>query len=115
MKLNNYVDRVMTNLHFKFPGLSLGSRLCIQSSTSKSRQNRFVTKITGESVLHNPIDLQVFSKQVIYMEEENDLFSLCIKLETVLRIGMFTIVQNDFDLALCLAKLWACKLHSLKI
>ena len=36
-------------------------------------------------------------------------------METVLRTGMFTIVQNDFDLALGLAKLQACKLHSLKI
>ena len=33
---------VMTNLHFKFSGLSLGYRLCIQSSTSKPRQNQFV-------------------------------------------------------------------------
>ena len=56
----------MTDLHFKFFGLSLGSRLCIQSSTSKSRQNRFVTKITGESVLNNLIDLQMFSKQVVH-------------------------------------------------
>ena len=56
----------MTNLNFKISGLSLGSRLCIQSSTRKSRQNRFVTKITGESVLHNPIDLQMLSKQVIH-------------------------------------------------
>ena len=56
----------MTDLHFKFSELSLGSRLCIQSSTSKSCQYRFVTKITGESVLHNPIDLQMFSKQVIH-------------------------------------------------
>ena len=56
----------MTNLHFKFSGLSLGYRLCIQSSTSKSRQNRFVTKITGESVLNNLIDLQMFSKQVVH-------------------------------------------------
>ena len=56
----------MANLHFKFSGLSLGSRLCVQSSTSKSRQNRFATKITGESVLNNLIDLQMFSKQVVY-------------------------------------------------
>ena len=46
----------------------------------------------------------------LYKEEENDLFSLCIKdgtlkLETVLRTGIFTIVQNDFDLAVSLAKL----------
>ena len=44
------------------------------------------------------------------MEEENDLFSLCIKdgtlkIETVLKAGMFTIVQNDFHLAVSLAKL----------
>ena len=65
MKLSNYVDN--DDLHFKFSGLSLGSRFfCIQSLTSKSRQNRFVTKITGESVLHNPIDLQMFSKQVVH-------------------------------------------------
>ena len=57
---------VMTNLHFKFSGLSLGSRLCIQSSKSKSRQNQFATKITGESVLNNLIDLQMFSKQVVH-------------------------------------------------
>ena len=56
----------MANLHFKFSGLSLRSRLCVQSSTSKSRQNRFATKITGESVLNNLIDLQMFSKQVVY-------------------------------------------------
>ena len=68
----------MANLHFKFSGLSLGSRFCIQSSTSKSRQNQFVTKITGESVLHNPIDLQMFSKQVIH-GRGNNLFSLCMK------------------------------------
>ena len=37
------------------------------------------------------------------------------KLETVLRTGMFPIVQNDFHLAVSLAKLQACKLHSLKI
>ena len=57
----------MTNLHFKFSGLSLGSRLCIQSSTSKSRLNRFATKITGESVLNNLIDLLIFSKHIIYI------------------------------------------------
>ena len=56
----------MTDLHFKFSGLSLGYRLCIQSSTSKSRQNQFVTKITGESVLNNLTDLQMFSKQVVH-------------------------------------------------
>ena len=51
------------------------------------------------------------------MEEVNDLFSLCIKdgtlkvedipvLGTIVpRTGMFTIVQNDFDSALGLAKL----------
>ena len=44
------------------------------------------------------------------MEEENDLFSLCIK-DGTLKIGDSTknryvhIVQNDFDLALSLAKL----------
>ena len=75
----------MTDLHFKFSGPSLGSRLCIQSSTSKSSQNRFVTKITGESVLHNPIDLQMFSKQVIHGRED-DLLSLCIK-DGTLKIG----------------------------
>ena len=53
----------MTDLQFKFSGLSLGSRLFIQSATCKSRQNRFVTKITGESVFNNLIDLQMFSKQ----------------------------------------------------
>ena len=53
----------MTDLHFKFSGLSYVSRLFIQSSTNKSRQNRFVTKITGESVFNNLIDLHVFSKQ----------------------------------------------------
>ena len=55
----------MTNLHFKFSGLSLGYRLCIQSLKGKSRQNRFVTEITGKSVLNNLIDLQMFSKQVV--------------------------------------------------
>ena len=35
----------MTNFHFKFYGLPLGYRLCIQSSTSKSRQNRFVKSV----------------------------------------------------------------------
>ena len=55
----------MTNLHFTFSGLSLGSRLCIQSLKSKSRQNRFATKITGESVLNNLVDLQMFGKQVV--------------------------------------------------
>ena len=45
------------------------------------------------------------------MEEENDLFSLCIKdgtlkiEDTVLKTDMFTIVQNDFDLVLGFAKL----------
>ena len=57
---------VMSNLQSKFSGLSHGSRLCIQSSTSKSRQNRFATKITGESVLNNLIDLQIFSRQVVH-------------------------------------------------
>ena len=52
----------MTNLYFKFSGLSLGSLLCIQSSTSKSRQNRFATKITGESVLSNLIDLKMLKQ-----------------------------------------------------
>ena len=56
----------MTYLHFKFSGLSFGYRLCIQSSLSKSRQNRFLTKITGESALNNLIDLQMFSKQVVH-------------------------------------------------
>ena len=56
----------MTNLHFKFSGLSVGSRLCIQSSTSESHQNRFATKITGESVLNNLTDLQMFSKQFVH-------------------------------------------------
>ena len=56
----------MTDLYFKFSALSLGSRLCIQSSTSKSRQNRFATKITGESVLNNLNDLQMLSKQVVH-------------------------------------------------
>ena len=37
------------------------------------------------------------------------------KVETVPRTGMFTIVQNDFDLELGFAKLQACKLHSLHI
>ena len=59
------MQTVMTDLHFKLSGLSLGSRLRIRSSTSKSRQNRFATKITGESVL-KLIDLQVFSKQVVH-------------------------------------------------
>ena len=57
---------VMTNLHVKIFGLSLGYRLCIESSTSKSRQNQFLTKITGESVLNSLIDLQMFSKQVAH-------------------------------------------------
>ena len=44
------------------------------------------------------------------MEEENDLFSLCIKDGTLkigdsTKTGMFTIVQNDFHLAVSLAKL----------
>ena len=56
----------MTDLHFKFSGLSLGYRLCIQSSTSKSHQNQFVTGITGKSVLNDLIDLQIFSKQVVH-------------------------------------------------
>ena len=64
MKVSNYVDSDDDNLYFKFSGLSLGSLLCIQSSTSKSRQNRFATKITGESVLNNLIDPKMFSKQV---------------------------------------------------
>ena len=53
----------MTNLHFKFSGLSLGSRLCIQSSTSKSRQNRFATKNTGESVSNNLIKVSSQSRK----------------------------------------------------
>ena len=77
---------VITNFHFKFSGLSLGSRLCIQSSASESPQNRFATKITGESVLNNLIDLQIFSKKRLDIEEENDLFSLCIK-DGTLKIG----------------------------
>ena len=56
----------MTDLHFKFSGLYLGYRLRIQFSTSKSRHNLFVTKITGESVLNSLIDLQMFSKQVVH-------------------------------------------------
>ena len=71
----------MTNLHFTFSGLSLG----IQSSASKSRQNRFATKITFESVLNNLIDLQMFSNR-LYIEEDNDLFSLCIR-DGTLKIG----------------------------
>ena len=55
----------MTNLHFKFSGVSLGHKFCIQSLKSKSRQNRFVTEITGESALNNLIDLQIFSRQVV--------------------------------------------------
>ena len=51
----------MTNLHFKFSWLPLAYKLCIQSLKSKSRQNRFVAKVTGESVLNNLIDLQMFS------------------------------------------------------
>ena len=35
----------MTDLHFKFSGLSLGYRLCIQSSISKSGQNQFVRSV----------------------------------------------------------------------
>ena len=62
------VERKSTTMQtvITFSGLSLGYRLCIQSSTSKSRQNEFVTKITGESVLTNLIDLQMFSKQVVH-------------------------------------------------
>ena len=75
----------MINLHFQFSGLSLGSRIYIQSSTSKSRQNRFATKITGELVLNNLIDLQMFSKQVVH-RRGIDLFSLCIK-DGTLKIG----------------------------
>ena len=75
----------MTNLHFKFSGLSLGYRLCIQSPTSKSHQNRYATKITGESVLNNLIDQQIFSKQVVH-RRGNDLFSICIKVGK-LKIG----------------------------
>ena len=56
----------MTNLHCKFSVLSLGYRLCIQSSTIKLRQNQSVTKITGESVVNNLIDLQMFCKQVVH-------------------------------------------------
>ena len=50
------------------------------------------------------------------MEEENDLFSLCIK-DGTLKIGDSTknrYVHNSterFDLALGLAKLYACKLQ----
>ena len=57
---------------------------------------------------------------MLNIEEENDLFLLCIK-DGTLKIGdstknrMFTIVQNDFDLGLGFAKLQACKLHSLHI
>ena len=74
----------MTDLHFKFSGLSLGSRLCIRSSTSKSRQNRFVTKITGVACIIQSIC--ICSANKLYMEEENDLFSLCIK-DGTLKIG----------------------------
>ena len=66
----HFIFSMMTNFHFKFSGLPLGSRLCVQSSTSKSCQNRFATKITGESVWHNPIDLQMFSKQVMHGREK---------------------------------------------
>ena len=124
----------MTNLHFKFSGLSLGSRLCIQSSKNKSRQNRFEVKINGESVLNILIDLKMLSKQVklqlhdtiyrlrfcsnslfyilslsnshndvasiqknrgdksyrvivaLHIEDENDLFSVCVK-DGMLKIG----------------------------
>ena len=65
MKVSNYVDSD-DQFAFQVLWLSLGSRLCIQSTTSKSRQNRFATKITGESVLNNLNDLQMFSKQVVH-------------------------------------------------
>ena len=78
----------MTDLHFKFSGLSLGGyRLCIQSSTSKSRQNQFVIKITGKSVLNNLICRCLANR--LYIKEENDLFSLCIK-DGTLKIGHTT-------------------------
>ena len=64
------LQTAVTNLHFKFSGLSLGHRLCIQFSMSKSRQNQFATKITGQSVLNNLIDLQMFSKQVVHRREK---------------------------------------------
>ena len=101
----------MSNLHFKFSGLSLGFILCIQSSTSKSRQNRFATKITGVSVLNNLIDQKMFSKQVVHRRGKLMTYSRCIKGGTMKigdstrRTGMFTIVQNDFDLVLGFAKL----------
>ena len=74
-----------TNLHFRCSGLSLGSRLCIQSATNKSCQNCFATKITGESVLNNLIDLQMFSIHVVH-RRGNDLFSVCIE-DGTLKIG----------------------------
>ena len=71
---------VITYLHFKFSGLSLGYRLCIQSSTSKSRQKQFVTKITGESVLNNVIDLRC-SVNSLYMERKMAYSRYVLKIE----------------------------------
>ena len=65
MKVNNY-ENSADQFAFQAFRTSLGYRLCIQSSTSKSRQNQFVTKTTGELVLNNLIDLQMFSKQVAH-------------------------------------------------
>ena len=73
MTVGNYVDSDDQFAFQVFFAVS-GYRLCIRFSTSKSHQNRFVTKITCESVLNNPIDLQ------------NDLFSLCFK-DGMLKIG----------------------------
>ena len=50
------------------------------------------------------------SANELYIEEENDLFLLCIKDGTLkigdsTKTGMFTIIENDFHLEVSLAKL----------
>ena len=56
MKVRNYVDSDDWFAFQVFWAVSWVQAL-YQSSMNKSRQNRFVTKITGESVLNNLIDL----------------------------------------------------------
>ena len=82
MKISNYVDsddqfafqffwavsQALYSLciHFVFTLYSLCIHFVLNPQREKSRQNRFVTKITGESVLNNLIDLLMFNKQVIH-------------------------------------------------
>ena len=75
----------MTNLHFKFSGLSLGSRLCIQSSTSKHVRIGLQQRLlVNQSYIIQSICR--CSANRLYMKEENDLFSRCIK-DGTLKIG----------------------------